>query len=150
MQLRTWLAAACLFCINTAAAANDFYTVMVQADKGQLLLSPCADLQTVWPGVFDRAEDERSVRAYIGQYPPVSAERPHAGFFIRVIAALSAPHAETWPGPAAAVHPETEETQLQMHVREIIGMQPGSCNLIDILNAAFPPESTETERLEAK
>ena len=124
MQLRTWLTAAtCLICINTAAATNDFYTVMVQEDKAQLLFSPCADLQTVWPGVFDRAEDERSVRAYIEQYPPVSAERPHAGFFIRVIAALSDTHAEAWPGRSASIRPETEETQLQMHVREIIGMQ---------------------------
>lgn len=134
------LAAVCLLGAHTVVSANDLYNVMVQEQNNHVLLSPCADLQTVWPATFDRADDERAIRRYIQKYPPLSPQRPHAGFFARVIAEPRYP--ENAPSAAAAVQPPTQTEPVRFAVREILELHEGSCSVIDILETMFPQNNT--------
>lgn len=166
--MKKWLPLAMgLLGMHTLALADDLYSVMAQVKNDQVLFSPCAQLEITWPGSFDHAADEHTIREYIKKYPPVSAKRPHAGFFARVIAQISDDnHAtETMPATAAADQ-VTQVPQARMAIREILSLHHGSCNLLDILNAAddsdkadklldilntaFPGHNDKTDNLEEK
>lgn len=137
--------------MHTLALADDIYFVMAQVKNGQVQFSPCAHLEITWPGSFERAADEQTIREYIKKYPPVSAERPHAGFFAQVIAQISDDihAAETMPATAAADH-VTQEPQARMAIREILSLHQGSCNILDILDSAFPDDNDKADKPKEK
>lgn len=145
-----WLwPAVCLISIH-AAAADDFYTVTARVKNDQVLFSPCTHPQTVWLASFDRAADERIIREHIKSYPAVSAERAHAGFFIRLIAAASGLTAEPITSAAVTAHAQTETPQVRLVVREILSLHHGSCNVGDVLSHTSLHESDEEGGLESK
>lgn len=144
MYWRTLLvAAACLMRMHPAAAANDLYTVSAQVQNDRIILSPCSNPETVWSASFERAADEATVRANIRKYPPVFATRPHAGFFMRVIAEAADEAALSGPDTAANTN-SAREPQIRLTVREILSLAEGSCHITDLLEQAFPSENTET------
>ncbi|MDO4434308.1 MAG: hypothetical protein Q4B82_07000 [Alysiella sp.] len=137
-----WLLAAFFLLVgHTVASAKDLYSVMVQEKNNQVLFSPCTDLQTVWSGKFDKADDERTIRQYMQKYPSLSDQRPHANFFAWVIAEPFYPEAEPELSAAAAAYPMTQ-TEMQFAVSEILELHEGSCNPLDMLKDAFPQNAT--------
>lgn len=135
------LAAACLMRMHPVAAADDLYTVSAQVQNDRIMLSPCSSPETVWSASFERTADEATVRANIRKYPPVSAARPHAGFFMWVIAEAADEAASSGPDTAAN---SAREPRTRLTVREILSLAEGPCHITDLLEQAFPSENTET------
>ncbi|MDO4694783.1 MAG: hypothetical protein Q4A62_09245 [Eikenella sp.] len=147
--MKHWLlAASCLLTIQTAAAMDDLYNVMVQMRDGRVLVSPCADLTAAWPATFGHASDEETVRQHIKRYPPVSGDSPHARFVARLLGEPQYEQSET--DNAASVrdpHPNGSWGVKQFAVREIIHLQPGSCAVGDAFEAMLKsPEAMEEFR----
>lgn len=135
-------AAACLFCLAAPAAwaANevyDLYSVMVGEQNGRLMVSPCADPQTVWPAVFKRVEDETRIRAALKTHPP-RAGRPYGGFHLRVIGAPLPADAEQNAAAAASSAAADEWGVTGFAVGEILAQTRGSCYLPDVLEQIVP------------
>lgn len=148
--MKRWLlVASCLLTVQTAAAMDDLYNVMVQMRDGRVVVSPCADLAAAWPATFGHASDEATVRQYIKRYPPVSGDSPHARFVARLLGEPQYEQSET-DNAAASVrdpHPTGSWGVKQFAVREIIHLQPGSCAVGDAFEEMLKsPEAMEEFR----